>query len=325
MANFYFLMLTLLELIKPISDSGGVPTMAMPLVFVVGVSMIKDIFEDRKRHKSDNEENLRQTQAIIRGQSELKQMRSQDIKVGCIVKVRENEFFPCDMLLLGSSIPKGICYVETKNLDGETNLKHKQAHKNFLKIARSENEIIKNFNGCLIECEQPNEYLYKFNGNITTKQGDVLPLDAEMVLLRGSSLRNTAWVYGVAVFTGHETKIMKNSTRAKAKKSTIEKSTNNYIIVTIFIQSLLCLFAGAYGAVWNNYFGVRNMPYLELNPEGKLWVSIPVGFGTWFLALMNFVAISMMVTLEMVKFFQAYFIQEDYMMFDQEKGIQAAV
>lgn len=52
-------------------------------------------------------------------------MRSQEIKVGSIVKVRENEFFPCDMLILNSSIPKGICYVETKNLDGETNLKHK--------------------------------------------------------------------------------------------------------------------------------------------------------------------------------------------------------
>jgi phospholipid-transporting ATPase len=62
-----------------------------------------------------------------------------------------------------------------------------------------------------------------------------VPLDADMMLLRGSSLKNTAWVYGVAVFTGHETKIMKNSTRAKAKKSTIEKSTNKYIIVTIGI------------------------------------------------------------------------------------------
>ena len=72
------------------------------------------------------------------------------------------------MLLLNSSIPKGICYVETKNLDGETNLKHKQAHKQFLKIAKSESEIISNFNGCKIECEQPNEFLYKFAGNITT-------------------------------------------------------------------------------------------------------------------------------------------------------------
>lgn len=162
MANFYFLMLTLLELIKPISDSGGVPTMAMPLAFVVGVSMIKDIFEDRKRHKSDDEENLRNTQAIIRGQNKFQQMRSQDIQVGCIVKVKENEFFPCDMLLLNSSIPKGICYVETKNLDGETNLKHKQADKNLLRMGKTEEEIAQNFNGCTIECEKPNEFLYKF-------------------------------------------------------------------------------------------------------------------------------------------------------------------
>jgi hypothetical protein len=61
MANFYFLMLTLMQLIKPISDAGGVPTMLLPLSFVIIVSMIKDIFEDRKRHKSDNEENLRPT------------------------------------------------------------------------------------------------------------------------------------------------------------------------------------------------------------------------------------------------------------------------
>lgn len=45
------------------------------------------------------------------------------------------------------------------------------------------------------------------------------------------------------------------------------------------------------------------MPYLELNKDSKLYAAIPIGFGTWFLALMNFVAISLMVTLEMVKFF----------------------
>lgn len=67
LANFYFLSLALLELIKPISDSGGVPTMMMPLAFVVGVSMIKDIFEDAKRHKSDDEENMRNCLAMERG------------------------------------------------------------------------------------------------------------------------------------------------------------------------------------------------------------------------------------------------------------------
>jgi len=42
-----------------------------------------------------------------------------------IVKIRKDELFPADLILLNSSGPKGICYIETKNLDGETNLKHK--------------------------------------------------------------------------------------------------------------------------------------------------------------------------------------------------------
>lgn len=59
--------------------------------------------------------------------SKFKQMKWCNVKIGQIIKVRENEYFPCDMLLLNTSLPKGICYIETKNLDGETNLKHKQA------------------------------------------------------------------------------------------------------------------------------------------------------------------------------------------------------
>lgn len=87
-----------------------------------------------------------------------------------------------------------------------------------------------------------------------------------MVMLRGSSLRNTAWVYGIAVFTGHETKIMKNSTRAKAKRSMIERSTNAYILVTILIQTALCLFAGTYGAIWNKSFGY-GLEYLGFDQD----------------------------------------------------------
>jgi len=52
--NLFFLAMSLLQLVKPISDSGGTPVMLMPLGFVVFVSMIKDIFEDLKRHQSDN-------------------------------------------------------------------------------------------------------------------------------------------------------------------------------------------------------------------------------------------------------------------------------
>ena len=80
---------------------------------------------------------------------------------------------------------------------------------------------MKNFNGAQINCEGPNEYLYKFEGSLTFTDGASVVLDPDQILLRGSTLRNTEWIIGVVVYTGHETKIMKNSTNAKAKKSKI--------------------------------------------------------------------------------------------------------
>lgn len=50
-----------------------------------------------------------------------------------------------------------------------------------------------------------------------------------------------------------------------------------------------------------------------------------IAFMEWFLALMNFVSISLLVTLEMVKFFQGYFIEEDWMMYDVSKDMKAKV
>jgi hypothetical protein len=53
MANVYFIIICCLQMIKPISISGGVPTNALPLLFVIFVSMVKDFVEDRVRQKSD--------------------------------------------------------------------------------------------------------------------------------------------------------------------------------------------------------------------------------------------------------------------------------
>jgi len=62
------------------------------------------------------------------------------------VKIFKDEYFPADLILLTSSLAKGICYVETKNLDGETNLKHKQSL-NELNQLLTDEEQITNFSG----------------------------------------------------------------------------------------------------------------------------------------------------------------------------------
>ena len=86
-----------------------------------------------------------------------------------------------------------------------------------------------------VECETPNEFLYKFNGNFVCSDGKRLPMDPDQLLLKGSSLRNTEWCLGLAVFTGHETKIMKNSSSGAPKRSKNAKQLNYFVMVSMAI------------------------------------------------------------------------------------------
>ena len=184
--------------------------MILPLSFVILVSMVKDIFEDMKRHQSDKKENRKKVLVGDQLAGKFEEKLWKEINVGSIVKIRRDEYFPADLILLNSSAPKGICYIETKDLDGETNLKHKQAEKKILELGlETDQEVLQSMKGAHIECENPNEMLYKFDGSLHIRDV-VAPLTVEQILLRGSNLRNTDYIYGLVVFTGHETKIMKN-------------------------------------------------------------------------------------------------------------------
>ena len=159
----------------------------------------------------------------------------EEIKVGTIIRVKENEFFPADLVVLNTSLPKGWCYIETKNLDGETNLKHKQGNKQLIKMSQTKEEIIQNFSQAVIECEKENASIYTFQGKINFPNKDDLEigLDVDQMCLRGSSLRNTEWIIGIVVYTGSDTKIMMNSAKSKPKFSKIETASNRYIFISI--------------------------------------------------------------------------------------------
>ena len=124
-----------------------------------------------------------------------------------------------------------------------------------MRLAKDDQADLSNFNGAVVDCEGPNEYLYKFEGNLKLPDGAVIPIDPDQILLRGSCLRNTEWVIGVCVYSGHETKIMKNGTNAKSKVSKISKATNNYILVTMLFQFILSLVAAIASSIWTYYNG----------------------------------------------------------------------
>jgi len=233
-ANFYFLVTMVLTWVidAPISPESWL----LSLMFVVVITMIKQGYEDYLRHKEDNRANRRKVSVIRKGG--LAVINSENIKVGDILYLTEDQEVPCDVIVLSSSQEQGQCYVMTANLDGETSLKTRCSTA-LTKQAKTTKQIC-SLNGC-IECENPNPKLDSFLGRLSLwscQEGDEIeacPLGNDNLLLAGTVLKNTKEVYACCVYAGTQTKISLNSKITKNKFSTIEKSLNRYLIFFVAI------------------------------------------------------------------------------------------
>lgn len=107
MANVFYIIIAFLQMIPLISITGGKPVMLVPLSFVIFVSMIKDISEDYKRHKSDRKENLSKVLIMDVDSGEFNQHTWEEVQVGSVVKILENNYFPADLILVDSSEANG--------------------------------------------------------------------------------------------------------------------------------------------------------------------------------------------------------------------------
>jgi len=253
-------------MVPGVTLTNGQPTILVPLLFVVAVSALKDIFEDLKRHGSDAVENNKKVLAASQKIKRFVEDRWKELWVGQIVKVNMNEYFPADLILLQSSSPSGIAYIETKNLDGETNLKCKESVKESQETI-TDGPFATAWKARVV-CEKPNDKLYKFEGTIQTEV-DLYSLDQNNLLLRGSSLRNTDWVYGLVVYTGHETRVMMNSSSSRIKFSNLELGMNRQIIMLFFFQIFICLIGATMSEFLTAEMGARHNDYLRILDSSK--------------------------------------------------------
>ncbi|GLD47528.1 phospholipid-transporting ATPase IB isoform X1 [Lates japonicus] len=204
-ANAFFLFIALMQQIPDVSPTGRYTTL-VPLIFILTVAGIKEIIEDYKRHKADNTVNKKKTTVLRNGAWQT--VIWKQVAVGDIVKVTNGQHLPADMVIVSSSEPQAMCYTETSNLDGETNLKIRQGLS--LTAGFQTLEDLMALSGRL-ECEGPNRHLYDFTGTLRLENQNPVPLGPDQVLLRGAQLRNTQWVVGIVVYTGHDSKLMQNS------------------------------------------------------------------------------------------------------------------
>ncbi|XP_063305087.1 probable phospholipid-transporting ATPase IM [Pelobates fuscus] len=317
-ANAYFLFLLILQLIPEISSLSWFTTI-VPLVLVLTITAVKDATDDYFRHKSDNQVNNRQS-LVLRG-GKLQNEKWMNVRAGDIIKLENNQFVVADLLLLSSSEPHGLCYVETAELDGETNLKVRQALPVTVDLAENI-FILASFDG-EVACEPPNNKLDKFTGTLIWKDSKY-SLNNGKMLLRGCVLRNTEWCFGMVIFAGPDTKLMQNSGKTKFKRTSIDRLMNTLVLWIFGFLTCMGIILAIGNSIWEHQVGSRFRVYLYW--DEVINSSIFSGFLTFWsyiIILNTVVPISLYVSVEVIRLGHSYFINWDRKMYYAKKGTPA--
>lgn len=314
--NQYFLLIACLQLWPLITPVNPASTWG-PLIFIFAVSATKEAWDDYNRFLSDKNANEKEVWVVRNGIR--KHIQAQDIHVGNLVWLRENDEVPCDLVLLGSSDPQGICYVETSALDGETDLKTRVIPSACMGI---DFELLHKIKG-VIECPNPDKDIMRFDANLRLFppfiDNDLCPLTIKNTILQSCYLRNTEWACGVAVYTGNETKLGMSrgipEPKLTAVDAMIDKLTGAIFVFQIVVVTVL----GVAGNVWKDT-EARKQWYVLYPVEGPWYelLVIPLRFE---LLCSIMIPISIKVSLDLVKSLYAKFIDWDLEMFDQETGV----
>ncbi|XVF84151.1 hypothetical protein PTKIN_Ptkin17bG0002800 [Pterospermum kingtungense] len=320
-AYLYFLAIAALNQLPPLAVFGRTVSL-FPLLFVLCVTAIKDGYEDWRRHRSDQNENNREALVLQLGEFQMEKWKN--IRAGEVVKIHADETIPCDMVLLGTSDPSGLAYIQTMNLDGESNLKTRYARQETVSSV---------FEGCdvlgLIRCEQPNRNIYEFTANMEFN-GQKFPLSQSNIVLRGCQLKNTDWIIGVVVYAGQETKAMLNSAISPSKRSKLESYMNRETFWLSIFLLVMCSVVALGMGLWlhRHEEELDTLPYYRKryltkgNRYGKRYRYYGIPMETFFSFLSSIIVfqimipISLYITMELVRLGQSYFMIEDKHMYD---------
>ncbi|KAG1338875.1 Phospholipid-transporting ATPase 1 [Cocos nucifera] len=320
-AYIYFFVLACMNQIPQLTVFGR-ETAFVPLGVVLFLTAVKDGYEDWQRHRSDNRENNRSAAVLLPSGGQFAARKWKDIRVGDVVRCEANETLPCDMVLLSTSDPTGAAYVQTINLDGESNLK--------TRYARLETAVLppESWSAAVIRCEPPNLNIYGFQATIEL-DGRQIALGPTNIILRGCEIKNTAWVIGVAVYTGMETKVMLNNSGAPSKRSRLETKMNREIIILAVIMLLYCTFVATATGIWlhANRDKLDTLPYYrkaDFSHGGErnylysgLALEILFAFLKSIFSYQNFIPISLYISMELSRLTQSFMMTQDKSMYHE--------
>ncbi|KAK7192172.1 phospholipid-translocating P-type ATPase [Paraphaeosphaeria sporulosa] len=324
LANFYFLCISILQMIPGLSTTGTYTTIAPLLVFVT-IAIAKEGYDDLRRYRLDKAENNRETQVLrasrttssyaddldrnstITEQLNWEIIKWQDLNVGDIVKLNRNDAAPADLALLHTSGENNVAFVETMALDGETNLKSKQTTASMTKTIHSQADIL--ICAAHFVVEDPNQDLYSFEGKVTV-DGKTAPLTLNEIIFRGSILRNTPDAVGMVIYSGEECRIRMNAIKnPRIKAPALQTLVNRIVILIVVFVILLSIFNTVAYRIWRS----NEADAFYLNGRS---VSFFPSFTAFVIMFNTMIPLSLYVSLEIVKVFQMYFLHIDIDMYD---------
>ncbi len=331
-ANTYFLIVSILQIIPAISTTDGVPFSLLPLCVVLVIEAIASAVEDYQRHVDDENANS-STSLTIAADGTIVPKKWRELKVGDIIKIRNREQIPADCVIVAASDdpPAAVCYVETKSLDGETNLKLRQGIVRIAELVAAKTKEAPQTNAKnshpmdyavsklrgFVDCEQPNPHIDNFDGVAQFGLGsyeseEKVPLTLKNILLRGCVVRSTDFVYGLIVNTGHETKIVQSTTKTKGKMSELDRAINKNIVGFLVLELGLCVLGAVLASSWSRTAAADGWYYRDPSKSATFTTTDGViRFFTFFLLLANMIPISLFVAMKFSRFFQGFFIYWD--------------
>ncbi|OQU81317.1 hypothetical protein SORBI_3006G040500 [Sorghum bicolor] len=318
--NQYFLLIACLQLWSRITPVSPATTWG-PLIIMFIVSASKEAWDDYNRYLSDKKANERKIWLVKDGIH--RQIKAQEIHVGDVVWLHENDEIPCDLVLIGTSDPQGICYVETAALDGETDLKTRIIPPISANLSVEQLGKVKG----VVECPNPDNDIRRFDANmrlfLPIIDNEKCPLTINNTLLQSCYLRYTECACGVAVYTGNETKSGMSRGAAEPKLTAADAIIDKLTIAIFMFQIVIVLVLGYFGNAWKYTQGLKQW-YLMYPVEGESpWYDfsiIPLRFE---LLCSIMIPISIKVTLDLAKGVYAKFIDWDEQMFDWETNTPA--
>jgi phospholipid-transporting ATPase len=321
--SLYFLLVAVITLVPSVSPFSPW-TSVLGLLFILAVAMVREAYEDYLRMEADRRVNNRRFIVIEPESGDRYTTRCRNLRVGDIVFVREDEPVPADIVLLSSGNRDGSCYIDTSQLDGETNLKLRWPPEHTKHMSLRQVASLRGY----LECMPPASSLHDFTGTLVLQEDrrrnehDIVVVDddddGEMkigidigtLLLRGSSLRNTTWVCGVVAYAGPETKLILNGRDPPSKFSSLDYRINKYVVGICVFQVVLCIAMGLVAGIFQSQ-GSSSAWYLgSVSNESSAALGAQTAL-VYFALTSYLIPISLVVTLELVKVVQGKFMEWD--------------